>query len=135
MRRKTVIANRGRWSSLSLFRQIHLEEGIKPLHTQEVWTARRVCGHKDALMQCRCCCTPLELTADHAGRGGWPKGPHTSLPHVTCGRRCGYSSHLTLMAVTRFREFDAEDMVLITSYWLTGPMYLDRSVLQDWLTD
>ena len=39
------------------------------------------------------------------------------------------------MAVTRFREFDAEDMVLITGYWLTGPMNLDRSVLQDWLTD
>ena len=26
-RRKTLISNRGRWSSLSLFRQIHLEEG------------------------------------------------------------------------------------------------------------
>ena len=26
-RRKTLIPNRGRWSSLSLFRQIHLEEG------------------------------------------------------------------------------------------------------------
>jgi len=26
-RRKTLISNRGRWSSLSLFRQIHLREG------------------------------------------------------------------------------------------------------------
>jgi len=26
-RRKTLIPNRGRWSSLSLFRQIHLGEG------------------------------------------------------------------------------------------------------------
>jgi len=75
------------------------------------------------------------LTADHAGRGGWPKGPHTSLPHVMCGRQCGYSRHLTLMAVTRFHKFNAEGMVLITSYWLTGPMHLDRSVLQEWLTD
>ena len=45
-----------------------------------------------------------------------------------CGHQCGYSRHLTLMAVTRFREFGAKDIVLITSYWLTGPMNLDRSV-------
>ena len=126
MRRKTVIPNRGRWSSLSLFRQIHLGEGkSKNKTTPNPGSMDCVEGlqqklHKDALMQCRCCCMPL---------GGWPKGPHTSLPHVMCGRHHSYSRHLTLTAVTRFHEFNAEGMVLITGYWLTGPMNLDRSVL------
>ena len=37
-RRKTLISNRGRWSSLSLFRQIHLREGKLWFQTGGLWT-------------------------------------------------------------------------------------------------
>ena len=87
-RRKTLILNRGRWSSLSLFRQIHLGEGklrfqtgaasqLATLHTVRRSAARAIPGTRCKAIRLPCVCP-----ASYQGKFQ-PRGPYvlTNHPH------------------------------------------------------
>jgi len=118
-RRKTLIPNRGGWSSLSLFRQIHLGEGQLWFQTRLVlWAC-----HTDSRFRRGICLYP-HVKSDPGWMPGWNIQCSTSKTAATascCGARTGHSeAHQTLWPSTTSEPLPIATAALRLGYLAKG---------------